>query len=180
MTAVSFTLPFPAGVFFPVFLIGMLKWHFPVVLFVTYFIQWNQNPFHDYSYLLDWISIGAAFGRLVGEAMATWFPNGVNSGDAVSPVVPGGYAVVGKEMNTVQSQLAVVYSRTKDSAVEWALDSLPCHKGLIFSQHKSQLPIQLWIKQLLCRFPIKFSPVYFYFDLFTHKTSQCHIHSKLF
>lgn len=50
--------------------------------------------------------------------MATWFPNGVNSGDTVSPVVPGGYAVVGKEMNTVQSQLAVVYSRTKDSAVE--------------------------------------------------------------
>lgn len=47
--------------------------------------------------------------------MATWFPNGVNSGDAVSPVVPGGYAVVGKEMNTVQSQLAVVYLRTKDS-----------------------------------------------------------------
>lgn len=123
MTAVSVTLPFPAGVFFPVFLIGMLKWHFPVVLFVTYFIQWNQNPFHDYSYLLDWISIGAAFGRLVGEAMATWFPNGVNSGDAVSPVVPGGYAVVGKEMNTVQSQLAVVYLRTKDSTVEWALDS---------------------------------------------------------
>lgn len=59
MTAVSVTMPFPAGVFFPVFLIG------------------------------------AAFGRLVGEAMATWFPNGVNSGDAVSPVVPGGYAVVG-------------------------------------------------------------------------------------
>ena len=50
--------------------------------------------------------------------MATWFPNGVNSGDTVSPVVPGGYAVVGKEMNTVQSQLAVVYSRTKDSTVE--------------------------------------------------------------
>ena len=100
-----------------------VKMTLPVVLFVTYFIQWNQNPFHDYSYLLDWISIGAAFGRLVGEAMATWFPNGVNSGDAVSPVVPGGYAVVGKEMNTVQSQLAVVYLRTKDSTVEWVLDS---------------------------------------------------------
>jgi len=39
---------------------------------------------------------GAAFGRLVGEAMATWFPDGVNSGDAVTPIVPGGYAVVGK------------------------------------------------------------------------------------
>lgn len=59
MTAVSVALPIPAGVFFPVFLIG------------------------------------AAFGRLVGEAMATWFPEGVNSGDAVTPIVPGGYAVVG-------------------------------------------------------------------------------------
>lgn len=59
MTAVSVALPIPAGVFFPVFLIG------------------------------------AAFGRLVGEAMATWFPDGVNSGDTVTPIVPGGYAVVG-------------------------------------------------------------------------------------
>ena len=40
--------------------------------------------------------LGAAFGRLVGEAMATWFPDGVRAGDTVSPVVPGGYAVVGK------------------------------------------------------------------------------------
>ena len=83
----------------------------------------ESKPLSWLLYLLDWFSIGAAFGRLVGEAMATWFPNGVNSGDAVSPVVPGGYAVVGKEMNTVQSQLAVVYLRTKDSTVEWALDS---------------------------------------------------------
>lgn len=29
--------------------------------------------------------------------MATWFPDGVNSGDAITPIVPGGYAVVGKE-----------------------------------------------------------------------------------
>ena len=28
--------------------------------------------------------------------MATWFPDGVNSGDAITPIVPGGYAVVGK------------------------------------------------------------------------------------
>lgn len=41
--------------------------------------------------------VGAAFGRLVGEAMATWFPDGVNSGDAITPIVPGGYAVVGRE-----------------------------------------------------------------------------------
>lgn len=59
MTAVCVALPIPAGVFFPVFLIG------------------------------------AAFGRLVGEAMATWFPDGVSSGDTYTPIVPGGYAVVG-------------------------------------------------------------------------------------
>ncbi|XP_065060916.1 chloride channel protein 2-like isoform X2 [Rhopilema esculentum] len=54
LTAVCVALPVPAGVFFPVFIIG------------------------------------AAYGRLVGECMATWFPNGVNT-----PIVPGGYAVVG-------------------------------------------------------------------------------------
>uniref|UniRef100_A0A3B5MDV1 Chloride channel, voltage-sensitive 2a n=1 Tax=Xiphophorus couchianus TaxID=32473 RepID=A0A3B5MDV1_9TELE len=37
--------------------------------------------------------IGAAFGRLVGEVMATMFPDGIH-GD-VYPIVPGGYAVVG-------------------------------------------------------------------------------------
>uniref|UniRef100_A0A3B3TJS3 Chloride voltage-gated channel 2 n=1 Tax=Poecilia latipinna TaxID=48699 RepID=A0A3B3TJS3_9TELE len=37
--------------------------------------------------------IGAAFGRLVGEIMATMFPDGIH-GD-VYPIVPGGYAVVG-------------------------------------------------------------------------------------
>lgn len=39
--------------------------------------------------------LGAAFGRLVGECMAAWFPNGVRTGDEVSLIVPGGYAVVG-------------------------------------------------------------------------------------
>ncbi|XP_077868666.1 chloride channel protein 2-like [Saccoglossus kowalevskii] len=59
MTAVAVTLPVPAGVFMPVFIIG------------------------------------AAFGRLVGECMAAWFPDGVRSGDAVYRIIPGGYAVVG-------------------------------------------------------------------------------------
>ncbi len=35
---------------------------------------------------------GAAFGRLLGEAMASWFPEGIGGGQ----VVPGGYAIVGK------------------------------------------------------------------------------------
>lgn len=28
--------------------------------------------------------------------MATWFPDGVRTGSELSPVLPGGYAVVGK------------------------------------------------------------------------------------
>jgi chloride channel 2 len=42
---------------------------------------------------------GAAFGRLIGESMAAWFPNGVKSGDVIHKIVPGGYAVVGKVSN---------------------------------------------------------------------------------
>ncbi|XP_056276202.1 chloride channel protein 2-like isoform X1 [Pseudoliparis swirei] len=39
--------------------------------------------------------IGAAFGRLVGEVMATMFPDGIHANGSVYPIVPGGYAVVG-------------------------------------------------------------------------------------
>ncbi|XP_072297591.1 chloride channel protein 2a isoform X3 [Eucyclogobius newberryi] len=39
--------------------------------------------------------IGAAFGRLVGEIMASAFPDGIHADNTVYPIVPGGYAVVG-------------------------------------------------------------------------------------
>lgn len=40
--------------------------------------------------------IGAAYGRLVGECMATWFPDGIRgTTGSFAPVLPGGYAVVG-------------------------------------------------------------------------------------
>ncbi|CDW55970.1 chloride channel protein 1 [Trichuris trichiura] len=39
--------------------------------------------------------IGAAFGRLVGEIMAALFPQGLRSGDEISPIIPGAYAVIG-------------------------------------------------------------------------------------
>lgn len=39
--------------------------------------------------------MGAAFGRLVGEVMAMWFPEGVRYGHTLSRIIPGGYAVVG-------------------------------------------------------------------------------------
>nr|XP_055053602.1 chloride channel protein 2-like isoform X1 [Misgurnus anguillicaudatus] len=38
--------------------------------------------------------IGAAFGRLVGEGMATLFPDGIETDEVYHPVVPGAYAVV--------------------------------------------------------------------------------------
>ncbi|CAH1772897.1 unnamed protein product [Owenia fusiformis] len=59
MSATCNSLPIPAGIFMPVFVLG------------------------------------AGFGRLVGECMATWFPNGVRQGDTFSEIVPGGYAIVG-------------------------------------------------------------------------------------
>uniref|UniRef100_A0A8C9D437 Chloride channel protein 2 n=1 Tax=Panthera leo TaxID=9689 RepID=A0A8C9D437_PANLE len=39
--------------------------------------------------------IGAAFGRLVGESMAAWFPDGIHTDGSTYRIVPGGYAVVG-------------------------------------------------------------------------------------
>lgn len=39
--------------------------------------------------------IGAGLGRLIGESMHLWFPNGVRYGGRLSPILPGGYAVVG-------------------------------------------------------------------------------------
>lgn len=44
-------------------------------------------------------STGAGFGRLVGESMAAWFPEGIPVGDSYRLIVPGGYAVVG-ELNS--------------------------------------------------------------------------------
>ncbi|VVC29034.1 Hypothetical protein CINCED_3A021062 [Cinara cedri] len=38
---------------------------------------------------------GAAFGRIVGELMHYWFPLGVRHGKFITPIIPGGYAVVG-------------------------------------------------------------------------------------
>ena len=38
---------------------------------------------------------GAAFGRLIGEAVALWFPLGISYGDFKHFIVPGGYATAG-------------------------------------------------------------------------------------
>lgn len=40
--------------------------------------------------------IGAAFGRLVGEIMATLFPHGIMFDGILYRIIPGGYAVIGQ------------------------------------------------------------------------------------
>lgn len=42
---------------------------------------------------------GAAFGRLVGEGMATLFPEGITTDGHIYPIVPGAYAVVGEKLD---------------------------------------------------------------------------------
>lgn len=49
---------------------------------------------------------GAAFGRLVGESMAAWFPDGINTDGTIYPIVPGGYAVVGTMKATIHVYIA--------------------------------------------------------------------------
>lgn len=38
---------------------------------------------------------GAAFGRMIGEAMALLFPYGVRTDGQITKIVPGAYAIVG-------------------------------------------------------------------------------------
>lgn len=40
---------------------------------------------------------GAALGRLLGEGLAYLFPDGISSGERLSVINPGGYALVGKQ-----------------------------------------------------------------------------------
>ncbi|KAK2709820.1 chloride channel protein 2-like isoform X1 [Artemia franciscana] len=44
--------------------------------------------------LIPVFRVGAAFGRAIGEAMATWFPYGLPN-SAVPHIIPGGYALAG-------------------------------------------------------------------------------------
>lgn len=39
--------------------------------------------------LIPIFKIGAAFGRIIGEAMQLWFPEGLRIGAAVAPILPG-------------------------------------------------------------------------------------------
>ena len=59
------------------------------MLWFVYIIQQFYNTCNVCELYLH---TGAAFGRLVGESMAAFFPGGIN-GNLISP---GGYAVVGE------------------------------------------------------------------------------------
>lgn len=88
MSAVSTTMPVPCGAFMPVFLIGEPRFlefklpRCPTTSSITLCLHAGPS--------------GAAFGRLVGEIMAAVFPDGIHADGSVYPIVPGGYAVVGK------------------------------------------------------------------------------------
>nr|CAH0108617.1 unnamed protein product [Daphnia galeata] len=45
--------------------------------------------------LIPIFKVGAAFGRMIGEAMYLWFPEGISTGGVLHPILPGGYAIVG-------------------------------------------------------------------------------------
>ncbi|KAI1235948.1 hypothetical protein IHE44_0002041 [Lamprotornis superbus] len=64
--------------------------------------------------------IGAAFGRLVGESMAAWFPDGIHTDSNIYRIVPGGYAVV-DVVDALEGR-----TQGRDLAL-WAIpDSPPC------------------------------------------------------
>lgn len=45
--------------------------------------------------LIPIFKVGAAFGRIIGEAMYLWFPEGIRTAGVLHPILPGGYAIVG-------------------------------------------------------------------------------------
>jgi chloride channel 2 len=39
--------------------------------------------------LIPIFKVGAAFGRIIGEAMYLWFPEGIQTGGVSHPILPG-------------------------------------------------------------------------------------------
>ncbi|KAF3707043.1 Chloride channel protein 1 [Channa argus] len=52
--------------------------------------------------------LGAAFGRLVGEVMATLFPHGIVFDGILYRIIPGGYAVIGQISHILPMMVAVI------------------------------------------------------------------------
>lgn len=65
-----------------------------IVYFFIFSIICSTIPVPSGSFI-PVFKIGAAVGRIIGEMVHMYFPNGVRHGKYVTPVVPGGYATVG-------------------------------------------------------------------------------------
>lgn len=105
MSAVSTTMPIPSGAFMPVFIlgkrIGEREWGISNWASVHFFF--NIMP--------DLSPQGAAFGRLIGEIMATLFPNGILFDGIVYRILPGGYAVIGQSAGALKRNMCFLNAK---------------------------------------------------------------------
>ncbi|XP_052541481.1 chloride channel protein 2 isoform X3 [Tympanuchus pallidicinctus] len=66
--------------------------------------------------------IGAAFGRLVGESMAAWFPDGIHTDSNTYRIVPGGYAVLtGQISHILPVMIAVILANAVAQSLQPSL-----------------------------------------------------------
>ena len=89
--------------------------------------------------------VGAAFGRLMGECMAVWFPRGIGG----ETIVPGGYAIVGAaalsgSVTHTISTAVIVFELTGQIA-----HILPC---VVSTLCMLLSPVLLIMLMLFCRF----------------------------
>lgn len=163
MTAVSITLPVPAGVFMPVFTIGeLLRKNLHNEISHLFIPVWHWA--NVTSFVSAWYS-GAAFGRLMGESMAVWFPNGVGG----HSVVPGGYAIVGAaalsgSVTHTISTSVIVFELTGQMG-----HVLPCvvssMEFLLILATVPTYPPWLWSDVWICHFTHLFNLVCAFFQL---------------
>lgn len=79
MSLMAMTIPVPSGSFIPVFKIGAAFGRLAGKSLVSW--EYKLQNFNFFS----------------GELMALSFPTGIPFGGSNNPIVPGGYAVVGKQ-----------------------------------------------------------------------------------
>ncbi|RMC07572.1 hypothetical protein DUI87_17046 [Hirundo rustica rustica] len=78
--------------------------------------------------------LGAAFGRLIGEIMASLFPNGILFDDILYQILPGGYAVIGEPP-------CLPFSSPGPTAVIFPVDMTCCvYMTVFFSPYFLLLP----------------------------------------
>ena len=119
-TAFAVALPVPSGIFFPVFIIGEY-----LCLHKSLSIVMKPLPPSP---------SGAALGRLCGEAVAVWLPEGVSG----NPISPGGYAVVGAASlagavtHTISTSVIVFELTGQITHILPVMVSIGCHSVLVY------------------------------------------------